>query len=50
MITPFKNDYAFGVRVRTVDGRRVVLGNLNGRAPDQIAEALGALMHAPRTD
>ena len=24
MITPFKNDYAFGLGVRTVDGRKVI--------------------------
>jgi CubicO group peptidase (beta-lactamase class C family) len=70
MITPFKNDYAFGLTVRTVNGRKViahgggiegfntslvyypddkltvvVLGNLNGSAPDQIANQLAALAH-----
>src|SRR5271163_4585355 len=68
MITPFKNDYAFGLAVHTVNGHKeidhgggiegfnahlayypddkltvVVLGNLNGRAPDEIAAALGAV-------
>src|SRR5688572_4376667 len=70
MITPFKNDYAFGLMVRTVNGRKVishgggiegfntslvyypddkltvvVLGNLNGQAPDQIANQLSAIAH-----
>jgi CubicO group peptidase (beta-lactamase class C family) len=66
MTTPFKDDYAFGLFVRTNDGHKlithgggiegfntslnfypddklvvIVLGNLNGGAPDQIASALG---------
>jgi CubicO group peptidase (beta-lactamase class C family) len=70
MTTPFKNDYAFGVSVRTtaqrtvvehnggIDGFNtylayypdskttvVVLGNLNGPAPDQIGPKLGAAAH-----
>jgi hypothetical protein len=70
MTTPFKNDYAFGLTVRTVNGRKViahgggiegfntslvyypddkltvvVLGNLNGSAPDQIANQLAAIAH-----
>src|SRR5262249_14248384 len=70
MTTPFKNDYAFGLVVHTVAGRKViehnggingfntalayypdsritivVLGNLNGRSPEQIAAALGVLAH-----
>jgi CubicO group peptidase (beta-lactamase class C family) len=70
MTTPFKNDYAFGLTVRTVNGRRViahgggiegfntslayypddkltvvVLGNLNGSAPDQITNQLAAIAH-----
>lgn len=68
MTTPFKNDYAFGLRVRKVNGHRlidhnggiegfntylayypedkvivVVLGNVNGFAPTEIAQDLGAL-------
>jgi CubicO group peptidase (beta-lactamase class C family) len=70
MTTPFKNDYAFGVFVRTAGQRKVVehnggidgfntylayypeskttivvLGNLNGPAPDQIGPKLGAAAH-----
>ena len=66
MTTPFKNDYAFGLSVRTVNGHKlithnggiegfntslntypddkltvIVLGNLTGGAPDQIAASLG---------
>ena len=68
MTTPFKNDYAFGLRVHAVDGHQViehpggiegfntllayypedkftviVLGNVNGAAPDEIARDLGTL-------
>jgi CubicO group peptidase (beta-lactamase class C family) len=68
MTTPFKDNYAFGLAVHTVNGHRVidhgggiegfntmlayypdekltvaVLGNLNGRAPQEIAQDLGAL-------
>jgi CubicO group peptidase (beta-lactamase class C family) len=70
MTTPFKNDYAFGVQVHTVHGRKVidhgggiegfnttlayypddkltviVLGNLNGSAPQEIASKLAAVIH-----
>ncbi len=70
MTTPYKNDYAFGLFVHTVNGRKVidhgggiegfntqlayypdsklavvVLGNLNGNAPGEIAAKLGALAH-----
>src|SRR5262245_37169386 len=70
MTTPFKNDYAFGLQVHTVNGRKmidhgggiegfntelayypedkltvVVLGNLNGNAPPQIAGLLASLAH-----
>ncbi len=70
MTTPFKNDYAMGVGIRTLNGRKwiehgggiegfntvlayypddkltvVVLANLNGQAPGQIANKLGALAH-----
>jgi CubicO group peptidase (beta-lactamase class C family) len=70
MTTPFKNDYAFGLQVRTVDKHQVidhgggiegfntllayypadkltviVLGNVNGTAPEQIAEDMGMLAH-----
>jgi len=73
MTTPFKNDYAFGLNVRTVSGRKVishgggiegfntflayhpedktaviVLANLNGQAPDQIAEKLMSLAHGEK--
>jgi CubicO group peptidase (beta-lactamase class C family) len=68
MTTPFKNDYAFGLRVHRVNGHEVidhgggiegfntmlayypedkltvvVLGNVNGSAPQEIAEDLGTL-------
>ena len=68
MTTPFKNDYACGLEVRTVNGHQVidhgggiegfntflayypedkltviVLGNVNGTAPRQIAQDLGTL-------
>ncbi len=70
MTTPFKNDYALGLAVRTVNGHRliehgggiegfntelayypddrltvVVLANLNGQAPEEIASKLAALLH-----
>ena len=70
MTTPFKSDYAFGVQVHTVNGRKVidhdggiegfntrlayypqdkltvvVLGNLKGPAPQQIASTLAAVAH-----
>ena len=70
MLTPPKGDYAYGVVVRTVNGRRqvwhnggidgfnscmvhypetgvtvIVLGNVNGPAPDQLVTQLGALAH-----
>lgn len=70
MTTPFKNNYAFGLDVTEVKGRKVirhgggiegfntflayypadqltvvVLANLNGRAPDEIAAKLAALAH-----
>jgi len=70
MTTPFKNDYAFGLAVRTVNGHKliehggeiegfntelayypedrltvVVLANLNGQAPEQIASKLAAVVH-----
>ena len=70
MTTPYKNDYAFGLGVRTAGGRKVidhnggiegfntdlvyypedqltivVLANVNGSAPEQIARKLGALCH-----
>jgi CubicO group peptidase (beta-lactamase class C family) len=73
MTTPFKSDYAFGLAVHTVNGRRVidhgggiegfntmlayypeekltvaVLGNLNGQAPQEIAQDLGALAQGER--
>lgn len=66
MTTPFKSDYGIGIRIRTVDGHRlithnggiegfstslnyypddkltiIVLGNLTGPAPDQIAGYIG---------
>lgn len=69
MTTPFKNDYAFGLLVHTVNGHKeidhgggiqgfnthlayypddkltvVVLGNLNGRAPDEITGELGTIV------
>ena len=70
MTTPFKNNYAFGLTVETVGGRKrishgggiegfntelayypedrltvVVLGNLNGPAPGDIANKLAAVVH-----
>jgi CubicO group peptidase (beta-lactamase class C family) len=70
MITPFKEDYAFGLAVQSVDGHKeihhgggiegfntelayypedklvvVVLANLNGQAPPQIARKLAAVAH-----
>jgi CubicO group peptidase (beta-lactamase class C family) len=70
MTTPFKNDYAFGLEVKTVAGHKlidhgggiqgfntelayypddkltvVVLGNVNGAAPGEIATKLAALSH-----
>jgi CubicO group peptidase (beta-lactamase class C family) len=73
MTTPFKEDYACGLFVRTVNGRQlidhgggiegfnthlayypddkltvVVLGNLNGGAPDDIASKLGAVFHGEK--
>jgi CubicO group peptidase (beta-lactamase class C family) len=70
MTTPFKDDYAFGLEVRTVGGHKmidhgggiqgfntelayypddkltvVVLGNVNGAAPGEIATKLAALSH-----
>ncbi len=75
MTTPFKNDYAFGVGVHTVNGHKVidhnggiegfntflayypedkltvvVLGNLNGNAPDQIAPKLAAAAHGDKVE
>src|SRR5215467_12555459 len=70
MTTTFKSDYAFGLQVRTANGRKVidhnggiegfntalayypddkltvvVLGNLNGAAPQAIATYLAAIAH-----
>ncbi len=70
MTTPFKNDYGYGLAVRTARGYTVighgggiegfntqlaydpdrkltviVLGNLNGGAPDEIARQLMSLLH-----
>ena len=70
MITPFKDDYAFGLGVRMVGGHKlidhgggiegfntllayypedkltlVVLANVNGRAPEEIATKLAAVCH-----
>jgi CubicO group peptidase (beta-lactamase class C family) len=70
MTKPFKSDYAFGLTVHTVNGRKaiehnggiegfntalayypddkltvVVLGNVNGAAPDAIAKHLAAVAH-----
>ena len=70
MTTPFKNDYGFGVVVRTASGRKViehgggidgfntflayypddkltvvVLANINGQTPNQIAATLADLAH-----
>ena len=75
MTTPFKNDYAFGVGVRTVNGRKVmdhgggiegfntflayfpdekltlvVLANLNGQAPQDIANRLAAVVHGEKVE
>jgi len=73
MTTPFKSDYAFGLGVRTVNGRKVidhgggiegfnthlayypedkltvvVLANLNGSAPGDMAGKLGAVAHGDK--
>jgi len=73
MTTPFKQNYAFGLAVSSVNGRKkidhgggiegfntelaywpddqltvVVLGNLNGNAPDQIAAQLAATIHGEK--
>jgi CubicO group peptidase (beta-lactamase class C family) len=73
MTTPFKNDYAFGLQVHTVNGRKlidhgggiegfntmlayypeeklavIVLGNLNGLAPQEIASKLAAVVHGEK--
>ena len=73
MTTPFKNDYGYGLAVRTAHGYTViehgggiegfntqlaydrdrklaviVLGNLNGSAPDEIAGQLMALLHGEK--
>ncbi len=73
MTTAFKENYAFGLEVREVNGRQeidhgggiegfnthvaywpqdrltiVVLGNLNGMAPDEIAGQLAAIVHGER--
>ncbi len=73
MTTPFQHEYACGLAVRTVNGRKVidhggsingfnthlayypedqltvvVLGNLNGPAPDKIAAAVGAVAHGDK--
>jgi len=73
MTTPFKNDYAFGLQVHTVNGRKlidhgggiegfntmlayypeekltvIVLGNLNGSAPQEIASKLAAVVHGEK--
>ena len=70
MLTPDKNDYAYGVTVRTANGRKlithgggidgfntamahypdstftiIVLGNVNGGAPELLLTQLGALAH-----
>jgi hypothetical protein len=70
MTTPFKSDYAFGLMVHEIKGRRViehgggiegfntqltyhpedkvtvvVLGNVNGTAPEEIATKLAAIAH-----
>jgi CubicO group peptidase (beta-lactamase class C family) len=70
MITPFKNDYAFGLAVHAVGGRKViehgggiegfntqlsyypedkltvvVLANVNGSAPGEIAKSLAVVAH-----
>jgi CubicO group peptidase (beta-lactamase class C family) len=73
MTTPFKENYACGLMVRTVNGRTeiehgggiegfntdlayypddkltlVVLGNLNGSAPEEIATKLAAVVHGEK--
>ena len=73
MTTPFKNDYAFGLAVRSEKGRTViehgggiegfntemayypddkvaviVLGNLNGGAPNEIAASLASIEHGEK--
>jgi hypothetical protein len=73
MTAPFKQDYAFGLEVRMVNGHQViehnggiegfnthlayypgeklvvmVLGNLSGAAPDDIAVKLGAVAHGEK--
>jgi CubicO group peptidase (beta-lactamase class C family) len=73
MTTPFKNDYAFGLAVHMVNGRKlidhgggiegfntmlayypeeeltvIVLGNLNGPAPQEIALKLAAVVHGEK--
>jgi len=73
MTTPFKNDYACGLGVRTINGHRliehgggiegfntelayypddkltvVVLGNLNGGAPGDIASKLASVVHGEK--
>jgi CubicO group peptidase (beta-lactamase class C family) len=73
MTTPFKNDYAFGLQVHTVNGRKaidhgggiegfnttlayypddkltvIVLGNLNGSAPQEIGSKLAAVAHGEK--
>ena len=73
MTTPFKEDYAFGLGVRTVNGHKVidhgggiegfntemayypddelsviVLGNLNGGAPGEIASKLASVIHGEK--
>jgi CubicO group peptidase (beta-lactamase class C family) len=75
MTTPFKDDYAFGVGVRTLKGRKVidhgggiegfntflayypddkltvvVLANLNGAAPQEIATKLAAVAHGEKVE
>lgn len=73
MTTPFKQDYAFALQVKQVNGRKeidhgggidgfntelaywpdeqltvIVLGNLNGGAPDEIAGQLAATIHGEK--
>jgi CubicO group peptidase (beta-lactamase class C family) len=73
MTTPFKNDYAFGLQVHMVNGRKlidhgggiegfntmlayypeekltvIVLGNLNGSVPQEIASKLAAVVHGEK--
>jgi len=75
MTTPFKDDYALGVGVRTVKGHKVidhgggiegfntflayypddkltvvVLANLNGSAPQEIATKLAAVVHGEKVE